>query len=69
MVWALDLDDFSGMYGQGKFPLMKAIINAINSVGGGSSGGGTSGGGTSGCGTSGTGPVGPIGPINFMFVT
>lgn len=32
MVWALDLDDFSGMCGQGKYPLMKAIINELNSA-------------------------------------
>ncbi|XP_053382557.1 probable chitinase 10 [Mercenaria mercenaria] len=31
MVWALDLDDFSGMCGQGKYPLMKAIVNELQS--------------------------------------
>ncbi|XP_060580813.1 probable chitinase 10 [Ruditapes philippinarum] len=53
MVWALDLDDFSGMCGQGKYPLMKAIVNALNSAGG-STGGGSPGGGF------------PSGPINFI---
>lgn len=25
MIWALDLDDFTGSCGQGKYPLLKAI--------------------------------------------
>jgi len=33
MVWALDLDDFSGMCGQGKYPLMHAIMDEINANG------------------------------------
>ncbi|KAK3089326.1 hypothetical protein FSP39_002736 [Pinctada imbricata] len=31
MVWALDLDDFSGSCGQGKYPLLKAINDELQS--------------------------------------
>ena len=34
MVWALDLDDFSGSCGQGKYPLLKAIVNEVKAVDG-----------------------------------
>uniref|UniRef100_A0A194AMZ5 Chitinase n=1 Tax=Pinctada fucata TaxID=50426 RepID=A0A194AMZ5_PINFU len=33
MVWALDLDDFSGSCGQGKYPLLRAINNELKSSG------------------------------------
>ena len=30
MVWALDLDDFSGSCGQGKYPLLNAIQDELS---------------------------------------
>jgi chitinase len=34
MVWALDLDDFSGSCGEGKYPLLNAIKDELDTTSG-----------------------------------